>query len=700
MILWADKPFGRALICFILGILVAKYFPWSNLIIIVPTILLLVIYIYRERYIKYKSPYIQGALVLSIMLFAGYNRYMSVLPSMNTKHFMHQIKSKHQYLHGQVKSIPKATTRISFNIEVEGISSTADSLRSCNGLITAYFDKDDAAAMTYEPGDEIILHGYAKALRSSRNPNAFDFNDYLRTKHIYYRIEVDPDMHVRTGKKLDSWIARIATSIRTYAINCFNSKLSNDDNRGLAAAMILGHRNGISNELYNSYTKTGAVHVLAVSGLHVGIVCSILFFLFRIFLRDENKHKLLRVLLIAAFVMMYCLITGASAAVLRASIMVIIFFIARYWANTANTFNVLSLAAFTLLLYDPKMLFQASFQFSFLALTSIVYFFDPFYRLLQVKNKFGDRIWQLICLSLSAQILVTPLTIYYFHRFPIYFWLSGIVAVPAAYIILATGILLLVVSLFSEKLSDLIAYCLDLMFDLFVHCIRLIENLPKATLENLWIYKHELLIIYGSIISLMIGYSWKKPNYLLVGAIGFPLYMLSCMYYQQKSKNQSGLTVYDYYKGYLIDIYSGNNCYVVKSNDMPARSETFITQNQRIYKKAEVIESIQLDSSFINSDVAYRNRVLQVGETSVYFIDSTYQYTVNPIDVDIAILLDPKYKKQSELIQNIHADKWIITQNPKYYKQNEWKSLSEENPEDYILINSAGAYSTNLNMHQ
>lgn len=692
-VLWADKPFARAVIFFIAGLITARYFPVYNWLILLPLAVCMIIFFYREWIIKKVSPYTQGSLLLLITFLAGYCRYVSVLPAMDSNHISHKIDKRHQYIHGEVKSIPKITTRTSFNIAVSGISESADNMQYANGLITAYFDLNDESARTYEPGDEVILYGYTKELQNSRNPHAFDFNDYLRTKHIYWRIEVDEDMHRKTGQKVDSWASRLATSIRSFAINCINKNLNSDDNRSLASAMILGNKNGISDELYNSYTKTGAVHVLAVSGLHVGIICSILFFLFKFILPDKNRNKLLRVAIIAACVFLYCLITGASAAVMRASVMVVLIFIAKYWINTANIYNVLSLAAFILLLYDPKMIFQASFQFSFLALTSIVYFFKPIYNLYPVKNRVGDYLWQLICLSLSAQVLVTPLTIYYFHRFPTYFWLSGIIAVPAAYAILSLGVAMIFIEAVVPALNTWLAIVLNKLIDYFIAGIRFIEALPYSTAESLWLDKYELAFIYLALVLFMIGYTYKNAKYIVYASVGIPLLLLSFTHSHITQLNQSSLTVYDYYKGYLVDVYDGKKCFVFKNDGMPARSEQFITGNQRTYKGINSVKHINIDSNYYLGSVAYSNRLLQVKDKSILIIDSSYESPAETINIDVAIVTKHKTKVEN-ILNRINAKQWIITQNVDYYKQKQWRKQSA--PDRTVIINKAGAYSVDL----
>lgn len=697
MIFWGDKPLCRIIIAFIIGIIIAKYAPLRDISIYVALSIVGLAFIYTT-YLKGRNrEYIAGGMLLLFIILLGYTRYISVHPSMQSYHYSHLLTSKDNYIVATIKSIPKKTSRYSCIIEVEALGPTQDSIQNAKGKMMAYFKISDSIVKNYKPGMEIILNGYVTELRKSRNPNAFDFNDYLKTKHIYHRVDIDTALHQLSGKSNENAITNLANNIREHSLNTFEKYFENSNHKSLMGAMVLGFRNTIDPKLYDSYTKTGAVHVLAVSGLHVGILCSLLLFLLeKLFRQNTNWNKVIKLSILTFACIVYVIITGASAAVMRASAMIIIYYVGKYWAERVNTYNVIAFSGFILLMYDPYMLFQASFQFSFLALLSIIYFYDYFYSMLYIENRILNYIWQLMALSLAAQILVSPLTIYYFHRFPTYFFLSGLVAVPAAYFILMGGLSLIILEYIFPYINRLSSLLLELILDLFIGAIRWIEKLPFSTFENIWIYKHELILLFLFIIPMMMAHSWRKANYIIIGLISLSIFISSRYYYSIKSAKQSSVTVYDTFNGYIIDFYDGNQCYSLASDHISDRSMEFITDNNRVKMKVGEAKMISLDTSFQNQSLIKNKNLIQMHNESILLLDSNFIEPSDPVDVDLAIIIGGLKTKMEIAFEKINAEQYIITQGVKYYNQNKWRKWCESNDTKCISIKDLGAYNYQL----
>ena|GEM_PF-339636 len=700
MIFWGDKPFARLALILILGIVMGRYFPLYSIALYAATGTLFLMFLLSTLNTSRYREYWTGLLLLLFVFIGGYTRYSMIHPKMDESHYSHKITESHMYASAEILSIPKKTTRYSCFININAIGSKYDSLSNVSGKMTAYFKLEDSLASQYRPGDELIFNGYITELRHSRNPNAFDFNDYLKTKHIFHRVDISSKMHKATKRNLANPIEKLANSIRSHALATFDKYLENKDHRSLMGAMVLGFRNTIDPDLYASYTKTGAVHVLAVSGLHVGILCQILLFLLNKVFKSSDRDKLIKLSILTFCTMTYVIITGASAAVMRASVMIIIYYIGKYWADRVNSYNVISMAAFILLIYDPYMIFQASFQFSFLALLSIIYFYRPIYEWLfehiNIESRVLNYLWQLIALSLSAQIFVAPLTVYYFHKFPIYFWLSGIVAVPAAYAILVLGILMILTEYVIPSFNIVIDYLVTFIFDLFIASIQTIEHLPVSTIENLWLYTHELILLYFSLLFYLIGRRVLKANYFIISLFVLLLFVCSRFYYSSKSDNQAMITVYDNYKGHVIDFYDGKNCYNLSSPHIAKRTVEFITTNNRVNKKVQSIVSLNEHDNYKDISFIKTRNLIQFKGESVLLLDSNYVDQDTIIDVDIALILGGMKSKIDSIQKYVNAKKWVITQSEKQYKQNKWLKWCDQTSSDCVSIKEYGAYSIDI----
>ncbi len=700
MIFWGDKPFARLCLVLICGIVTAKYITcYTTILYYISFTLLLAVLLSTFLTSRYRD-YYTGFLLLLFVGIGGYTRYTMVHPNMDKTHYSHY-KSKDQVLiSAEIKSIPKKTTRYSCFIKVNAIGSHPDSLYAVTGKMAAYFNLKDSIACHYRPGDEILVHGSISALRHSTNPFAFDFNDYLKTKHIHHRLDINIGSHRSTKQNLASAIEKAANSIRSKAIGTFDKYLEEQNHRSLAKAMVLGFRNTIDPSLYKSYTSTGAVHVLAVSGLHVGILCQIILLILNRLFKSSNIEKLLKLSFLSLTVFIYVIITGASAAVMRASVMVIIYYIGKYWAERVNKYNVLSLAAFLLLIYDPYMLFQASFQFSFLAILSIMLFYNSVYEWLftyvELRSRIINYIWQMIALSIAAQILVAPLTIYYFHKFPLYFWLSGMVAVPAAYAVLVFGILMIIMEYLAPCLNLIIDYILSGIFKIFISSIQTIERFPYATFENLWLYTHELVILYLSLIFFLVGQHAIKAKYIILSLTLFLLFVGSRNYHSNQRVNQSHITVYENYKGHIIDIFDGDMCYNLKSTSIKERNIEFITTNNRINKQVKSVIDLNDKEIYLNNSFIKNKSLIQFKEESILLLDNTFNPPDSILPINTVIILG-SHKINIDTIQKyINAERWIITQSESMYRQRKWLNWCSKTGNECIAINKTGAYSIDI----
>lgn len=700
MIFWGDKPFARLCLVLICGIVIGRYVPYlgSHLYLI----LALVFFAYilsifnPSRYREHWT----GLLLLLFICLGGYTRYVMMHPTMDKSHYSHHINKSESLVSAEIASIPKKTTRYSCFINVNAIGNHPDSLKNTTGKMTAYFKLEDTIASQYKPGDEILLQGYVSSLRKSRTPHAFDFNDYLKTKHVYHRVDISPAMHEATNKNLANPIEKLANYIRSHSLLTFDKYLEDEDHKSLANAMVLGFRNNIDPKLYTSYTNTGAIHVLAVSGLHVGILCQILLFFLNRILKSSNLEKVMKLSILAICILLYVIVTGASAAVMRASVMILIYFIGKYWADRVNNYNVLSMAAFLLLIYDPYMLFQASFQFSFLALMSIMYFYRPIYEWLfkyvEIKSRILNYLWQMIALSISAQIFVAPLTVYYFHKFPLYFWLSGIVAVPAAYAVLSFGILMITMEYVFPSLNIALEVILTKIFELFISAIRYIEQLPYATFENLWLYKHELVLLNLALIIYLAGRRMVNANYIVISLIPLLTFICSRKHFNIQTKTQSSITVYDNYKGHIIDIFDGNNCYFLHSENIEERTLQFITSNNRVKRNIKASIDLNHKDNFESTCLIKHNNLMQFKEESILILDSNFVNQDCIIEINTAIILGGMKSRMDSIQKYIDADRWIITQSEDKYKQRKWVRWCDQNGKSCVSISDTGSYNIDI----
>ena len=300
--------------------------------------------------------------------------------------------------------------------------------------VRLYFEKDSNNLFP-NVGDSVIFYGKLDKIRNAGNPGEFDYARYMEYQGIWYTGFINK-ANFRLGSNSGKLkLKRFSTHIQQQLIKNFTKYNIQNDELAVLSALAAGNRNYLEEELRESYAAAGAIHVLAVSGLHVGILYLILTLIFG--RRNQRKYfRLFRVIVILCIIWLYALITGLSSSVLRAAFMFTLFLIGKNLNRQIDNYNMLFASALLILIIYPFELFKVGFQFSYLAVLGILYFQPKLQNILLFRNGIIDRIWQLFTVSIAAQLTTFPLSIYYFHQFPVYFWLTNMLVIPIVWLII------------------------------------------------------------------------------------------------------------------------------------------------------------------------------------------------------------------------------------------------------------------------
>lgn len=201
------------------------------------------------------------------------------------------------------------------------------------------------------------------------------------------------------------------------------------DNVHLIGSISFGARDDVDKDTIQSFTNTGVIHVLAVSGMNVGLIYIVLDFLFR-FLKSGRAGSFIHTLLMITGIWGYTIITGMSASILRAAVMFTFVIVGNSLRRNSNIINSLAVSAFILIAYNPAIIRDVGFQLSYAALLSIVVIQPYIYKLIFFRNMPADKVWLLLSVTFAAQLGTLPFTLLYFHQFPVYFWLANLIVVP------------------------------------------------------------------------------------------------------------------------------------------------------------------------------------------------------------------------------------------------------------------------------
>jgi competence protein ComEC len=439
-----------------------------------------------------------------------------------------------------VRSSPESKAK-SWKVEVEVAAIKSTRWRQSKGRVLLYVSKG-IGEVSWKYGDQLLLTGSPQALRPPANPGEFDFKRYLSFKNIYYQQFVLAEQ-VRWLAPADrKGFIYYSHQARAWAQSKLNQYVAGEQRQSIAAALVLGVTDGIDTDLLNAYAASGAMHVLAVSGLHVGIIYGILLVLLRPLNRFAwSRWAVAAISLICLWV--FAFVTGLSPSVLRAVVMFSFVAIARPFGKRTNIYNTLAASAFVLLLYNPYLIMSVGFQLSYLAVLGIVYLQRPIYNLWEVENRLGDWIWQITCVSIAAQVATFSLGLLYFHQFPVYFLISNLFVIPLSTGVLVLGILVLAFS-FISPLAIMLGKLLTGTIYLLNETVFITEKLPFSLISDIHITTLQCWLLMAFLLCLIFLFEFRSAQWLYASAVFVSVFCYAQWYHFFNRVNRSQFIVY------------------------------------------------------------------------------------------------------------------------------------------------------------
>lgn len=398
--------------------------------------------------------------------------------------------------------------------------SDSTSCENIKGKAILYLQKD-SNSLSLKSGDKLIIYTTLSLPEKTGNPDEFDFGRHLLRNGICGTGYASAERWKRISGADGFSLMRLAQRCRLKLLD-ISRKMNIDGNEfAIISALTLGYTDAISPELRDSFSVTGASHILSVSGLHVGIIYVMLGLMLG-FLDKWKRTRKIKWIAVILFLWFYAFVTGLSPSVSRSVFMFSLFALAKITERQSSVYNNIFLSAFVLLIINPMWLFNVGFQLSYSALLSILYFQPKIAKWLVFKNRILTYCWELTSVSIAAQLGAAPLCLYYFHQFPNYFLLSNFVGVPLSGIIIYLDVALLITNSI-PMIGSIVSWLLVTTTKLMYGGLKIIENLPFVT-TNIWIDSVQLILIYASVFAIgLLMYKIKYKYFILffVSAILF-----------------------------------------------------------------------------------------------------------------------------------------------------------------------------------
>ncbi|NID11069.1 ComEC/Rec2 family competence protein [Fibrivirga algicola] len=449
------------------------------------------------------------------------------------------------------------------------------SFQALSGRVLVYLDKGDSVRPTPMPryGDVWLVAGKPRVVDPPLNPGEFDFKRFLAHRGIFHQQYLRAWQRTVVGHAPPNRLVELAYNTNRWSDSVLTARVVTKAEFGIVNAMILGVRDDLDPAQYQSYAAAGAVHILSVSGMHVGILFVVLNWLLTWVARGKgNSWWVVNIKL--AVLWFFALMTGFSAPVLRSALMFSFLLVAGLTNRTQSLLNTLAASALVLLCYDPFAAFSAGFQLSYLAVAGIGAWVPYLNQLMRPTSWMGIKLWQMSVVALAAQLLTFPLGIYYFHSFPTYFLLANPVVMVLSAILVPLSIATLAFG-WIPVLGDLLGWLLQKTAWLMNYSVEAIGRFPGAMPGAMWLSLAGLLVVYALIWAVCLLLLTRSRTYLNLTLVLACCFALLVIYEKRKQDNQQRLTVHFLPRKTAVSLVSGHHALVLTDDDWQANSRNY-----------------------------------------------------------------------------------------------------------------------------
>lgn len=513
--------------------------------------------------------------------------------------------------------------------------------------IVCYLQKDSLRTKSLNPGDEILFQGQIQPFKNMGNPDDFDYVRYMYNQGFAGSVYLSEQSWYLTGI-VKSSLKYQALCYRQKILDFYQSLDFNEEEYSILSALTLGYQDELSDDLKQAFRTTGTVHVLSVSGLHVGIIYLMISFLLGFISRDSKCHWLKPVLIIL-LLWMYAFITGLPPSVVRASIMLSVFCASQIFGKKSFALHTLFITAFFMLLYNPFSIFDIGFQLSFISVLSILLLQPAASGLLKVDNTYIRYVWQMFTLSIVAQLATFPICLYYFGTFPTYFFIANLFIVPLVSLITYAMGGVILAKLLTVILPDLSYYLyflpvkvLQFLVYLMTSIIDFIENIPFALVNNVKITFTDLFLIFSFIVSILIFLYYRKSKALII-ALTATFIFVSIHTLENLKPLPNNLIVYNKRQATEIKWNNGNKENILRTDDLISGYKLIeIKGNKTLVVSSDIWKSKLSESNF-----EVDNLVLTT-DNSLSLYSLTLLFTVKNVVLDASLSVYTRRKIAEE----------------------------------------------------
>lgn len=570
---------------------------------------------------------------------------------------------------------------------VEGLSNGSSCVGTKGGVIV--YLKKDSLRPPLQYGSRIAFAQPLQEIKNAGNPGSFDYKTYLLFHGISHQIFLTARDYTVLNGLQKNWFDDFLFRTRSSVVSVIKRYVPGEKESGLAEALLIGYKDDLDKNLVQAYSNTGVVHIIAISGLHLGLIYGLLLLLTKP-LKRSKKFVWLRLALIVSSLWLFSLLAGGGPSVLRSAVMFTALATGEVLLRRTNIINTLAFSATVLLCINPFWLWDVGFQLSYSAVLSIILFYRPVYNWFHLTNKAVDFCWSLTAVTIAAQILTMPISIYHFHQMPLLFLFTNFIAVPLSSLILL-GEILLCVMFFIAPVAKLLGLVLYYLLRWMNGYIEGFNVLPFAVWNGLSVNIVQTILLLLFCVGICYWLMEKERRLAWTALTSFALFMMIRAASFAKAEGQKKLIVYNVPKHSAIDVINGRQ-YIFLGDSALLYDDAlrnFHLQPSRILHRITPAEGGTSTQSFV-----WEGKQLVWIDESVKFLNTSSKHSV-----DVMILSKNPKLYISALLDAFAVKQIVIDGSVPPWKARLWKRDCDSLKIPCYNVAEDGAFVLNLSQN-
>ncbi|MCW3105598.1 MAG: ComEC/Rec2 family competence protein [Segetibacter sp.] len=687
--IWKQMPFIRLIIPLIAGILIQFVSPFhpAALIIFASLIALISFVFYLLPFsAKYTFRWIPGVAINLSLIIVG----ALLIYNQDIRHKANWIGNYQDYSIAvlvtlQEPLIEKAKT-FKAEASVDAVNIGGE-WKEVTGKILIYFSKDSIEKLKY--GSQVLFYKPLQLIKNSGNPGGFDYKQYNAFQNIFHQVFLKTNEYSVAKTTNESSFRNWLFGVRYWVIQKLQQYIKPEREAGVAEALLIGYRDDLDKDLVQAYSNTGVVHIIAISGLHLGMIYLALVWLMKPFKRTKGI-RWVKPIIILTVLWVFTLLAGGVPSILRSAVMFSFIVLGETLNRKSSIYNTLASSAFVMLCINPYYLWDIGFQLSYAAVVSIVTFAKPVYNWFYFKNKLLDFFWELTSATIAAQVLTVPIIFYAFHQFPTVFLLTNIIIVPLSSVVLFAELVLLITSII-PVIANIAGFITGRILAFMNGFIERVNSFPYAVYDGIQNNLVETILLYIFITGICYWLVNKTKRSLFIGLASMFVFIIIDGYENFTRRQQEKLIVYNIPQQSAIDFIAGKQYAFV--GDTVLLEDAYL-RNFHL-KPSRTLHRLKSASNL--PDLYVTNPFIQFRGKRILVIDKPFKFeSAEKIPIDLIVISHNPHLYITDITAVFDCKQIVFDGSNSTWKINQWKKDCDSLHLRNYSTSDKGAFEMNL----